>query len=193
MVALKKYGFSCEVYYTYIIDHNKNIDELYKGLRQNIRREIKKAERRVEIKSVKDHEHFFKVYKETFERQNMKTPIDKKTFLNFDNLVIKNSGRTILGAFDQEQLCSAVYILNGINQDHYLMGGTKNADRNSGAPSMLLWKCISNAIKRNKSFNFEGSMNSTIIRYFRNFGGDLTPYFRIFKDNRILKRFRNQT
>ena len=67
------------------------------------------------------------MYKEPLERQNMKTPIDKKLF-NFDNLVIKNSGRTILGAFDQEQLCSAVYILNGINQDHYLMGGTKNAD-----------------------------------------------------------------
>jgi hypothetical protein len=47
--------------------------------------------------------------------------------------------------------------------------------------SLLLWEAINKSAKKAKAFNFEGSMIEPIERYFRAFGGKLTPYFEIKK------------
>jgi hypothetical protein len=51
----------------------------------------------------------------------------------------------------------------------------------SGAMSLLFWNAIKLASEKGLAFNFEGSMIPGVERFFRSFGGGLTPVFYISK------------
>jgi hypothetical protein len=57
--------------------------------------------------------------------------------------------------------------------------------QNFGANSFLILKTIEFASKVSKGFDFEGSMIKSIERFYRGFGGELTPYYQIWKNNMI--------
>jgi lipid II:glycine glycyltransferase (peptidoglycan interpeptide bridge formation enzyme) len=64
---------------------------------------------------------------------------------------------------------------------YYLFGGMDEAYGDSGAKSLLFWKAINMASEKNLTFNFEGSMIPGVERFFRSFGGELTPVYYIYK------------
>ena len=69
------------------------------------------------------------------------------------------------------------------------MGGISRA--NNFAMSALLWEAIlysKNELKA-QVFDFEGSMIPSIERYFRKFGGELTPYYTL---NSLLLTIKNK-
>ena len=64
---------------------------------------------------------------------------------------------------------------------YYLMGGRNPKLRSSGATSLCMWEAIQFSASVTKSFDFEGSMNEPVERFFRAFGAVQTPYFSIKK------------
>lgn len=70
------------------------------------------------------------------------------------------------------------------NTAYYILGGYDSQNKHHGAGAMSMWGSIQYAKDMGlKYFDFEGSMNPQIERYFRGFGGQLTPYYRINKAN----------
>jgi hypothetical protein len=61
------------------------------------------------------------------------------------------------------------------------MGGADPDLRNSGAHSLLLWDSILFTSRFVKKFDFEGSMNENIERFFRAFGGRQMPIMNVYK------------
>ena len=86
---------------------------------------------------------------------------------------------------------SVAYFIWDNHSVYYLMGGSNPSLRNSGAASLLMWEGIIFAIKNNKQFNFEGSMHEHIERFFRAFGAEQTPYYKISKINSPLIKLKN--
>ena len=71
---------------------------------------------------------------------------------------------------------------------YYLMGGRNPKLRSSGATSLCMWEAIQFSASVTKSFDFEGSMNEPVERFFRAFGAVQTLYFSIKKTpSRLIK------
>ncbi len=73
------------------------------------------------------------------------------------------------------------------NERAYYLVGSKNPEtKDNRAMTLLIWKAISHSIKIGKrSFDFEGSMDPGVEKFFRNFGGN-RELFLVLKKNESL-------
>jgi hypothetical protein len=187
-------GFQQSSRYTYVLENIGDLESIFDGFRTNIKTDIRKASKSVNVACVDDGiDEFYRVNALTFQRQNITTPYS----LSF----VKN-----LDAACKEQRCRKIFIARGINDGaihavayiiwdktsaYYLMGGGNPHYRNSGATSLLLWSAIQFASTVAKQFDFEGSMIEPVERFFRAFGAVQKNYFEITKLNsRLLKILR---
>ncbi|MEO8204786.1 MAG: GNAT family N-acetyltransferase [Chthoniobacterales bacterium] len=173
-------NFTASTRYTYLLPGPFEIDAIWKETAQNIRTDIRKAEKIVSISTTEDFEIFLELHKATFFRQNKQLPFTEN-FLRTLNLRITEHGtKTIFVAYDKNKIPhAAIYILHDKTTDYYFLSGSDPSLRNSGALSLLIWTAIQNASKNGKSFDFEGSMVESIERFVRAFGAIQTPYFEI--------------
>lgn len=167
--------------YTYILDLSIENDQLLKNMSNERRKNIKKG---IKDNLIVRKETDFRIVKylvsKTYSRQNMKLNsvlLDKILFefANYNNsfaFVTYNGETAIACTFSVYDKHSAYYILGGY--DYNL--------KHHGGGSLSMWESIKYAKSMGlNSFDFEGSMVPQIERYFRGFGGRLTPYYRINK------------
>ncbi|MBL4624874.1 MAG: GNAT family N-acetyltransferase [Flavobacteriales bacterium] len=182
-------GFIETSRYTYIIENLTDLEIVQSGFKDNIRREIRKAKKQLAISTSDDIELFYKINQKTFDRQKIKNPYPLDLFRKLDEKCKQQKCRTIYIAKDNEDnIHGSVYIVWDKKVSYYLAGGSDPGFRTSGAHSLLMWRAIQDAAKRNQSFDFKGSMIESVERFFRGFGAMQTPYFRLKKYNsKILK------
>lgn len=177
-------GFKQTTAYSYRLEDISNLDLLFKNFKSSIRREIRKAEKQVNILESDDLERFYRLNKLTFERQNKKIPYKLELVEKVDNACKERNCRRIwIAADNQGRDHASIYIIWDKNTAYYLMGGGEPDLRTSGATSLLMWNAIKFASTVTKSFDFEGSMIEPVERFFRSFGAVQTPYFKIYKFN----------
>jgi hypothetical protein len=74
------------------------------------------------------------------------------------------------------------FIVHDGRTAYYLLGGYNSEKKHHGAGALSMFEAIQHAQKLGlQAFDFEGSMIPAIERYFRGFGGKLTPYFSVNK------------
>lgn len=179
-------GFSQTTRYTYILPDVTNHDHLWKGLRENIRGDIRKASRRFEVSVRSDLSilDFIAINKKTFDRQGIRVPYSDDYILRLDSICEKRQCRKFFIASDASGNHHAgVYIVWDRNCAYYIMGGSDRNLRMSGAMSLCLWEAIKFTSTVAQGFDFEGSMIEPIERFFRAFGAEQKPYFAISKSN----------
>ncbi len=184
-------GFQQTTRYTYILQELSDEQELWQGLQENIRREIKKAGNRLQLR-VRDDltvDDFLVLNRMTFARQNMALPYTEAFVHQLDQACAARQARKIFIAEDaQGRRHAGVYIVWDGNSAYYLMGGGDPALRNSGATSLCMWEAIKFAATVTQRFDFEGSMIEPVEKFFRAFGAQQTPYFTVSKTpSRILQ------
>lgn len=131
---------------------------------------------------------YFELNDKSFSSQN----ID-----NFDNELTKN----LLKELNKNNNCIIGIVLDEDNtpiggcvlaydtkRAYYIMGGISR--NNNFGMSYLLWEAMlyTKNILKLPVFDFEGSMIPSIERYFRKFGGELTPYYTL---NNLLLTIKN--
>ena len=184
-------GFRQTTRYTYILSELADEQVLWKGFQENIRREIKKASNRFNLR-VRDDlpvDDFLILNRMTFARQGMAVPYSDEFVHKLDQACAAKDARKIFIAEDEQgRRHAGVYIVWDQNSAYYLMGGGDPELRNSGATSLCMWEAIKYAAKVTRRFDFEGSMIEPVEKFFRAFGAQQTPYFNITKTpSRILK------
>ncbi|SDJ09900.1 GNAT family N-acetyltransferase [Billgrantia gudaonensis] len=178
-------GFKQTTRYTYRLDLKADKEQLWKGMQQNIRSDIRKAKDRVGV-DVREGtlEEFMALNRMVFKRQNRTVPYTSKLVSGLDTAVSARNARDCLVAVDREgNLHAGAYIVRGGNTAYYLMGGGNPELRNSGATSLVLWEAICRQPETVEVFDFEGSMIEPIERFFRAFGAIQTPYFHVSRSN----------
>jgi len=181
-------GFTQTTRYTYVIENLIDLDQVWAEFQENIRREIRKAQKRVKVRTDLDIEHFLDINSLTFKRQGKSLPYSRELARRLDAACVEHQARRIFFAEDaQGQIHAAIYIVWDENSAYYLMGGGNPELRNSGATSLLLWEGIQFAAKVTQKFDFEGSMIESVERFFRAFGARQIPYFQLTRMSRRLK------
>ena len=192
-------GFEQTTKYTYVIDNLGDIDEIWKETNANIKTDIRKASKILEVINDISYEEFYEVIRKTYTRQKMKIPF---SFLEFSRIAqetkLQNSGMTFAAIDNDKNVHAVLFLVWDNNSSYYLLGGRNPEFKNVGAASLCLWEAIKFSSKITKSFNFEGSMVENIERFFRAFGARQKSYFRITKFNSVFvsllyhyRRFKN--
>jgi hypothetical protein len=172
-------GFSQTTRYTYRLPDLSDVGKLWEGFRENIRRDIRKAQKRFGLYVRRDFgiEDFMRLNLQTFKRQGLAPPYSKNLVYRLDSACQARQVRQVFVAEDVKgQHHAGVYIVWDQNSAYYLMGGGDPALRSSGATSLCMWEAIKYSATITKCFDFEGSMIEPIERFFRAFGAEQTPY-----------------
>jgi lipid II:glycine glycyltransferase (peptidoglycan interpeptide bridge formation enzyme) len=173
-------GFSQSTNYTYVIDELSDLDRIWAGFRENIRREIRKAAGQVGVRPLDDIETFIRLNRMTFERQGMPVPYPAELVRRLDAACNARDARRMFLAEDADGTPHAVvYLVWDRASAYYLMGGTDPLLRTSGAMSLLMWEAIKYASQVTGRFDFEGSMLQPVERFFRAFGARQIQYARL--------------
>lgn len=167
--------------YTYIMDLTLSIDDIWKRMSNDRRKNIKRGQNdSLTVEQINDFEIIKYLVLKTFSRQQKKTNehyLDKILF----KFATNENSFAFLTVKDKKPI-ACVFCIYDKNTAYYLLGGYDHEDKHHGAGALSMWEAIKySKEKRLRYFDFEGSMVPRIERYFRGFGGQLTPYYRINK------------
>ena len=170
--------------FSYRLENLNDLDLVWKGFKENIRTDIRKAKKNVFVKEEDNIEVLIEMQKKTFLRQGRSFPLDENIIRRIDSAAGERHSKLLLCARDSEQrVHAAAYYVFDDNRCYYLMSGGDPLYRNSGATSLLLWEGIKKASERVDIFDFEGSMIEDIERFVRGFGAIPRNYYRVKKLN----------
>jgi lipid II:glycine glycyltransferase (peptidoglycan interpeptide bridge formation enzyme) len=183
-------GFSQTTAYTYILEDLSDLDQIWSNFQENVRREVRKAQKQLKVKVSDDVEYLYKLNCRVFERQNIPYPRQStlERFRSIDQACVEQRCRRIFFAEDAEgNIHAALYLVWDNHSAYYLIGGADNAFRTTGGMSLLMWEAIQFAATVTKQFDFVGSMNESIERFVRGFGPRQVPYFVLTRMSRRMK------
>ncbi len=177
-------GFKETSRYTYIVNNAQTLESVWDETRENIRTDVRKAEKQVCVEESSDIERFLQLVRKTFARQRMLMPYSDEVVRNVHRVCReKGVGKMLFAVDAQGRVHAAIYLVWDSHTVYYLMGGGDPQLRNSGATSLLIWKAVELAVTQGKNFDFEGSVVEPIERFFRAFGARQVPYFEVSKMN----------
>lgn len=172
------HGFEATPRYTYVIDLTQSEEALWGALRENIRREIRKARRQLTIESSTDVAACIRLIGESHARRGSPNRFDSPAMYRLDAACRQRGRREILIARDARgAIHAALYLIWDNQTTYYLAGGVAPELRTSGAHSLLVWEAIARSKSRSVTFDLTGSMDQGIERFFRAFGGQQRLYF----------------
>jgi hypothetical protein len=173
-------GYRIEVRYTYRLHGLRSTDGLWAGLRGNVRREIRKARKRVEVVEDPGVDRFHDVLSQTYARQGLPAP---RSLAELERLHAacerRGAGVMLFARDDAGRVHGGVWVVWDRRAAYYLLAGADPDLRTSGASSLLVWEAIMRSREHTDVFDFHGSMLQPIERFFRAFGARQTPYLSV--------------
>jgi len=174
-------GFKVVPNYTYVIDLSQPSDQIWQQMSPERRNDLSKGIRDGLVVRQNDDPDVLKMLVlKTFERQNKSIPISYLDKILYEFATSSNSYSYVCWRGDLP--ISAAFCVHDNHTAYYLLGGFDHQNKHHAAGPLSLWECVKHAqaIGLNE-FDFEGSMVPDIERYFRGFGGNMVPYYRVNK------------
>lgn len=183
----KKYKLSFS--YTYKVNLNNTIDNLIEKVKGSTRTEIKKCKQNgVKIKFDIDTELFFEFVQS--QKANMSFEYDVDFYKKLLNSKQKGKLFDLICAVNEnEEILAGIIVIYDCETVFYKLGISKKNRIDNGALTFCLWESICHYKEQGlNTFDFEGSDIKTIEHFFRSFGGDLTPVYRVFWSKNLFVR-----
>jgi len=178
--------FNVSPKYTYVTNLELSEEELMKNIAGKTKGLIKKGIKdNLEIVLISNFNEIYDVIAGVLQRNTSKPNLEVLRKILQDFSTDKNA--FAIASKEDGEYTSVSYCTFDSNRAWYLFGGHSVQQRPPAAGRLVLWSCILEAKKRGvKEFDFEGSMVQDIERFFRGFGGKLTPYFSVSKTSKVL-------
>lgn len=182
-------GYEQTTRYTYVIEDLTDLERVFSNFSHSKRKNIKKAEKLVQIKFDISSKDFYENHKMTLAKQKSKIAYSYEQFSQmYNNTYKNNSGRTIYAIDSENNIHAALFVIWDNNSAYDLISTIDPDFRNSGAASLLIKEIIKYVSSKTNKFDFEGSMIEQVESSFRQFGAKQKPYFKISKTNsKLLK------
>lgn len=182
-------GYTSRGRFSYMINLKNSEEELWNNLSSEKRKSIKKAVKDgLIIEQSTDYELIYSLIIKSLERNSLSKnrEIIKNILFSFANAV--NSYGFV--ARRNNHAIGATFCIISRGKAIYLFGGFDADNKHHGAGVSCMWQSILKAKESGLThFDFEGSMDPKIERYFREFGGELISYFSVLKVSNAVKIF----
>ena len=182
-------GYKQSTRYTYIVDRTIGESGMWSLLKKNVQRNIRRSEKTTVIEDV-TFEEFWESMNHSFSSRSDKSVPYNKAVLGrlvktaqekgFGEMKVCRSKET------NEVLCGT-FVTYDKSYTYYVCSFYNSNVKNRGASCYLLWYHLLNA--PTPFFDFEGSILKEVEYFNRNFGGTLTPHYKIWKVHNPLLRF----
>ncbi len=181
-------GFQQVSRVTYVIGHLCDLDRVWLEMRENQRREIRKAEKRAIVVEPCTPDLVAQNLAKTYTRQGLRTPVETQLLSRIHDVAHQNGAGQCFAARDIDgRVHAAAMLVWDRKRAYYLAGGADPTLRASGATSLLLWRMMQFSSGRSAVFDFEGSHIPAVERSFRAFGASQVWYHEISKMPRWLR------
>ena len=175
------HGFTIELHYTYRLSLT-NLQNVLDNMDAVRRRNLVSAEKQgVQIEPGVDFDEIVRFSEKSFERQSL-VATHGQAAKRFE-AALRRAGRCLgfLARSREGEPLGAVWIAWDEKRAYYLLGGYDHFAKSSNAVASAMWRAIQFTATDLKlpEFDFEGSMIPAVERFFRKFGGTLTPNYRI--------------
>ena len=173
-------GWKVVPHYTYRIDLGQDKEMLLAAMSTERRKNVRKSRADgVTVVETADTSIMRSLVMETFERQKISISLAEIDRI-FSGFPPGENSYCFLSLLNGRPI-AGVYVVHDTRTAYYLMGGYSD-DAHHGAGALAMWHAILKAKELGlKVFDFEGSVIPPIERYFRGFGGALTPIFSVHK------------
>jgi len=167
--------------YTYLLDLSSTIGEIEANMASVRRRNLSKASRDgLSVRRIADLSVVHDLVLATFDRQDVRISRHYIERILFDFANEFNS--FAFATYRDNTPIACTFVVHDRVTAYYLLGGYTAGEKHHGAGPLAMFAAIMHAKGLGlAAFDFEGSMIPTIERYFRGFGGRLTPYFTVNK------------
>jgi GNAT superfamily N-acetyltransferase len=178
-------GFQQTTGYTYVLHDISDIDKVVSAFDHSKRKNLKRAASLVEVREDIAPSDFYAHHQMTLGKEGKKIRYSHEFFTGLlDAAQAHKAGKTFFAIDAQGHIHAAIFILYDQRSAHYLASSIDPEFRSSGAATLLIKHAIEFAGRVSAKFDFEGSMMRGVETSFRRFGGELVPYYRIWKDRR---------
>jgi len=180
-------GYSTSVRYTYRLNVG-NLDAVWENMDSTRRKNIRRAQQDgITIEHGAPFGDLFSMVESTYKRQNRDVRFRDAAFRYNEMLTSANKCRAFVARSKAGQCLAAVYIVWDEKRTYYLLGGHHDSEgSHHSAGALAMWEAIRFTAEKLKlpEFDFEGSTIPAVERFFRKFGGILTPTYRVTWDGR---------
>jgi len=166
--------------YTYVLNLRKDKEVLKGDMSSSLRNDLRKAQKDgLQVEKSKDLNQVKSLVEKTFSRQDMRSSeYLGRVLFQF----AKESNSFAFITYQNGQPSATAFCVHDDRTAYYLLGGYDYENKHHGAGPLAMWSSIQYAKDLGLEwFDFEGSMVPQIERFFRGFGGELTPYYRVNK------------
>lgn len=186
-MLFQRNNFQQTTNYTYRIAFNsQSRDEILQGMHTRLRNKIVKVQKEdLEFRAIPDFHAVLPLFQQTFKKQNIKFPIENKILQNLLTVLHQQNSLEIIGAYKNNKLQSAIGLFYDKKVAYLMLNGVQE-DSINGSNEALVFASIQWAQENGLlTFDFEGSMLPKIESFYRQFGGELTPYYKIWKQSKM--------
>jgi hypothetical protein len=181
--------YSSTIRYTYLLHlKDKSEEQLWNQLKTKRRNSIRKVKPLMRFQNI-DFSAYWANCETTFKVKKQPNPYNEEILRKlYDHFhPIGKCHITACINIESNEISAATFLIEDNQTTYYLSGFSRPHKNESGALSLLLWENIKTC--HTEIFDFEGSMIKPIEQFFRSFGGELTPHFKVWKVNNPLLRF----
>ncbi len=166
-------GLHVEVQQTFLIPLEEKETYIFQQFKEPLRRNIRAAEKTTIISEEPEAlGMLFGFQKATLTEKRVVQPYNEAHMQSLLDACMEHGSGAVWVARENGEVQAIIWNVWDTERSYYFMGGKNPAVENSKAMSALLWHCILQAKARgNKYFDFEGSMDGGVERFFRAFGG----------------------
>lgn len=189
------HGFDLAARQTFLLDLSLPESVLLGGFKDSLRRSIRQAGHQYVISNepaLLPQLHLF--HKNTLAGKQQAQHHSEEMLRKLMNAAVAQQQSKLYAAHDLKGELQAL-LWNAWDQEssYYLMGARSPQSDSHRAMSLLLWQAIKDAQARgNNYFDFEGSMDPGVERFFRKFGARRELYLVLKKENSWLWRMKQQ-
>ena len=174
-------GFTIGLGYTYRLSLT-NFESVLENMDAARRRNIVSAEKAgIKVEAGADLDLILRLREMSFERQEL-SPLYEEAAHKIER-ALRSADRCLgfLARNKENKPVGGVWIVWDEKRAYYLLGGYDHAAKSNNAVALAMWRAIQyTALNlRLAEFDFEGSVIPPVERFFRKFGGTLTPSYRI--------------
>jgi lipid II:glycine glycyltransferase (peptidoglycan interpeptide bridge formation enzyme) len=190
----KQYKLRTEVQQTFLVSLGDTEINLFTNIKESARRNIKQAEKELTITEDKTSVHkLYEFQENTLAGKGKKLAYNEQMLVELMEACGDHHAGALWVARNRATIEAIVWQVWDDTTNYYLMGGQNPESNGSKAMTLLLWHCIKDS--KNKgltTFDFEGSMDEGVERFFRNFGGKRELYLVLQKNESLIWRIKKQ-
>ena len=183
-------GYAVSPRITYTIGPGQAAESVFRDFRENIRREIRKAEKNLQVYPCNDMKQIRALLQTCDLRSTLRNEQHIPVLYQLiEACISRNCGQLWIARDKDGKNGAFAFFASDATSLYYITGYAHNGFKKEGAMSLLMWQGIQQALAAGKVFDFEGSMVPSIERFFRAFGARQHIYFEIRKFRSPLRRF----